>query len=479
MRTFWRKNFIAIVLLLAGLVAACILCGVRIGLEAKNTKVCAVMAYDDLARLDGAPVGVRGFDGGAMLDGVWLLVEDENQHSHVPIDYNAWDGRGHDDAFVRCLYLYPQYAARYGTLGYPGAEEIENLLYRAVTDRNIRVLWLTPFTDNGEVVTDPAVYEEILQNLAARIARQGLAPGDTFSAFTREAPPLLGLFFTLLGVFGAGLLLLQSFWHVPRWLAFFSVVCLPALWFAPALTVSAGALAAAVVFPCLALWYVTARLAVLEPRGLLFDAGRFLLTLCTGIGICLLGGVFIGALQSSTPYLLAMENFRGVKLSQTLPVAYGAYIVFRRLYGRAGIRDILAGKKTLLLAACALLLAALAYYLLRTGNAAVGVWEQRFRNFLERVLLVRPRTKEFLAAWPCLAVACALILRGARRWAWPFAIVSAVGFASVVNSFCHARTPLCLSLARTVYGLVPGAVLGIAILLILYKRYEPIGERSP
>ena len=46
-------------------------------------------------------------------------------------------------------------------------------------------------------------------------------------------------------------------------------------------------------------------------------------------------------------------------------------------------------------------------YILRTGDGmlSVSVGEQRARNWLERVLLFRPRTKEFLIAYPAIAAA--------------------------------------------------------------------------
>jgi hypothetical protein len=51
-----------------------------------------------------------------------------------------------------------------------------------------------------------------------------------------------------------------------------------------------------------------------------------------------------------------------------------------------------------LIAANAFLIAAVALFIIRTGDGliAVGTLEQRFRNLLEDLLIAMPRTKEFL-----------------------------------------------------------------------------------
>ena len=108
-------------------------------------------------------------------------------------------------------------------------------------------------------------------------------------------------------------------------------------------------------------------------------------------------------------------------------------------------------------------------YILRTGDGmlSVSVGEQRARNWLERVLLFRPRTKEFLIAYPAIAAAYCCAAHRSRLTAWLFGVFGAIGFASVANTFCHIRAHFLVSLLRTGLGLVLGLVLGILILLIL------------
>lgn len=465
-----RRNKVLSLCVLLGLVCALILGGIRAGLEARDTRVTVIMSTNDLAKLDAVPTGVRAFDGGDTLDGAVLLTEDKNQYSYVPME-GAEYVPGNS---VRCLYLYPEYAARYGSLGYDGGEEIENLLYRAVTDRNIRVIRLTPFADaeTGETITDASVYEDVLGALAPRLDRQGLTLGDSFSLLPDYAPSAALSVLTAFGALCAGLLLLGAFvtaslrpwakWIIP---ALALVVCAGTYAALPSLFVPLFAFGASVVYPCLALWYMTGRLSALQSGSLRHELGAFLGILAAGVGICLAGGLTVGALQSGTDYLLAAENFRGVKLSQLVPLGFGVYAVLRYL---CPVREILNGKKYILALAALLLIAGGGYYILRTGNAQVSVLEQRFRNALEHLLIARPRTKEFLVAWPCIALSAILVCKGRRSYCWPFAILTSAGFASAVNTFCHSRAPLWLSLTRTVLGAIIGAALGCVLIAATY-----------
>lgn len=474
-----------------GLICAMALCAVRVFAEARNTDVAVVMTAADMAVIDGDIPGVTAFTPGETLPGLnlWLsdgqaysekgavvgIVEDLNQYSFVPIEGFAPDA---DTAMVRVFRLFPDFSARYGALGYEGAEEIENILYRAVTDRNIRVIWLEPFVNSqtGEVITDAGTYNEVLSSLAERIATHGLKLGEGFSVFPAYAPNPALITGCLLGLIAAGALLLRSFFTLrPFWenalLIALLVIGAAAYVLRPALAIQLFALAAAVIFPCLALFYMAAALEE-STKSLKRGVAPFAGILIKSVGIAFSGGILISALQSGTFYLLAIDNFRGVKVSQALPLLFAVYIVFRRMYGGEGLREIVSGKKFMLALAIIAVIAAAGYYVLRTGDGAinVSVIEQRFRNWLEHVLIARPRTKEFLISWPCMAISYALIARGARKYAWPFAIMAAPGLASVVNTFCHSRAPFWLSTVRTALGLLIGLIIGLVLAYILTPK---------
>lgn len=495
-----RNNRILTAVLLLGLVCALLLCGIRFGLEMKNTKVMLFMSASDLERLS-ADSGisleyyVNQFKSAGIavadkipLGGAVGLVEDEKQYSHNPIE--GFDSAAYEGEMVRVFQLIPKFAARYAVLGYEGPEEIENMFYRAVTERNIRVLWMTPFTrgGTGELVSDPQPYVQVAENLGRRIARHGLSLGDGFSAFERYIPsPLL-----IIGVFwgtcaACAFLCLSVFRRFnPLLMLPALAVCVPAYYAAPELSVSGFALLASIAFPCLGIWHAAERLETAGKDLRPAPVKIYLSTFARVFVISIIGGVFIGALQSSSLYLLAIYNFRGVKLSQILPLAFAVYIIFRKLYGGRGIRgvisEVLSGSKFLAALLVLVLICGAVLFILRTGDGtlSVGVLEQRFRNWLEKVLIVRPRTKEFLVAWPCLAAAFGLVSLGWKRYAWPFAVIAAVGLSSVVNTFCHSRSPLWLSFTRSVLGALIGIAIGLVILVLLrgFGRNVPSGEKN-
>jgi len=74
-----------------------------------------------------------------------VLIEDRNQTGCVLPDGYTLDG--YTGSMVKGFWLNQTFRARYQTLGYSGAEEIVNMLYRAVVDRGMTVLWLTPLAD--------------------------------------------------------------------------------------------------------------------------------------------------------------------------------------------------------------------------------------------------------------------------------------------------------------------------------------------
>lgn len=488
--------------LTAGLICALILCGIRAQMESRDTGVSLIMSVEDVKTLaelerisyeeysetllsaglssiitpgevcEKTNLLVGGDYEGE--DAVVGLLEDNRQYSHLPIEGFEYS---EDASVVRVFKLIPEYAARYATLGYDGPEEIENLTYRTITDRNVRVIWLCPFTHakTGEVISAPNDYVSVIEGVGARIARHGLSLGQ-FSHFEGYTPNLWLIIGTILAMVAGGILLLKSLlplrgktqtvlliggfwiccimWNVVPWLLPF---------------------AASVIFPCLGVWLTAELLVRVNAKTAAGAVIAYITILLCAFGTALFGGTIIAAMQSSRAFLLAVTNFRGVKLSQLLPLGYAAIICLKTFYRGKKPLDILReykDSKKLALIILVLIALAAALYILRTGDGllSAGRYEQLFRNWLENLLLVRPRTKEFLAAWPALALAVTLMLRGSRRYAWPCAIFTSVGLASIVNTFCHSRSPLWLSLSRSGMGLLLGGIIGIVVILVLFRK---------
>ena len=480
-----RDNRILSCCLILGLLSAILLCGIRFRAEISNNKVAFCMPDSDirlLAEAEGIPFSEykeilinAGLADALSDDETFWLVEDDVAYSYLPAPGFTPE---YDTPMVRVMSVRPEWGMRYGMLGYEGAQEVENLIYRAVSDRNIRVVEFTVFRENSteELISNPEEYVQVIKNLERRIQRHGLELGGEYSVLEPYSPSKILIALTAFGVCASGIFLILCVIGMPKkvqyillGLAF--IGSFAAVLIMERLAIQVFALGTAIVFPCISIWSVARRLAEEESGGKL-EFSRYLGILSVSLSIAVAGGIFVSALQSSRFFLLAIENFRGVKLSQALPVFFSLLIVWRALYGRAGVksvmRDVITGKNFIVILVFVVLAAGVGFFLLRTGDGLeAGVAEQRFRNWLENVLLVRPRTKEFLVAWPCVALSLILVAREKKSYVWPFAVLSSTGFASVVNTFCHSRSPIWLSFARTVYGFIIGAVLGIALIWLM------------
>ncbi len=75
----------------------------------------------------------------------------------------------------------------------------------------------------------------------------------------------------------------------------------------------------------------------------------------------------------------------------------------------------------------------------RTGHDVLPVttWERTAREALERWLVVRPRTKEFMFAYPALFIGLYCFAVDRRSWGWPLLVAGTVAPISVINTFSH------------------------------------------
>jgi hypothetical protein len=199
--------------------------------------------------------------------------------------------------------------------------------------------------------------------------------------------------------------------------------------------------------------------------------------LLAGLSIVLGGGLTIAAFYGTSDSMLRLAPFSGVKLTLLLPpVLILAHDLKNRIHSES-ILDIknrppLWGERML---AC-LLVSAAVILTIRSDNASyVPGWEIRFRDLLERLLWIRPRTKEFLVGYPCL-----IIYYVAERRGWipnyreVFRIGASTAFASAVNSFCHFHTILPLTMARVVSGWCLGIAVGFAALILIDHVGGPV-----
>ena len=184
-------------------------------------------------------------------------------------------------------------------------------------------------------------------------------------------------------------------------------------------------------------------------------------------------------------------SFRGVKISQLLPIfisifILGAFVGFYRekvtgvpKFSLKETVNIL--NKEILFwhgAVAAVALLALGILVLRSGNTNVKppTTELLFRNFMEHVMPVRPRTKAIFIGYPALVTLIYIALKKKREvFSLILAVAGSIGLSNLVNTFSHIRTPFLISVQRIggefVIAIIT-SIIWIAVVEIISLIYE-------
>lgn len=415
---------------------------------------------------------------------------------------------------------------RYQYCDYEGPEEITNTFFRAIAERNCKVIFLKMILEpDSDVswdadekewvyITDPAEYEKMLADLDTRLAPLGYTRG-TVPAMEMEDPSVLLKVAQGIGTAALLVMLFDLFFFIgKRWrtillalgaLGFAGLAVLKPTMFRLILSMSGG-----IVMPSLAavgLCRVLMEKRRTEPqakfgRVLGYTLGISVLTILTAF--C--GSLLATSALSQLSYMIEMDLYRGVKIMQLIPI--GLFILAYLLvyaYEETGARDaVLAhvgprGEKgrvkrfnayfaqvmktpmqlgwfvaiVVIAVAAVFLLLVFVYYIYRTGNSTTTPeTELAFRNFLENTLIARPRTKEMLIGWPMLMLFIWSLRRGMKFLPVVFGMGMSIGLVSVVNTFLHIRTPFLLSLLRTGWGILFGLLIGLAAVVIAEGIYR-------
>lgn len=201
-------------------------------------------------------------------------------------------------------------------------------------------------------------------------------------------------------------------------------------------------------------------------KGIFLPYGRAALISFAGI-------IIITSLLNGNEFLVKIEAFRGVKLTYIVPILFVMiYALLRDLKGILNMKV-----QYWHLAVIGLIGIIGLYYISRTGNAgSVSSIELAFRQWLEEVLYVRPRTKEFLIGFPFFVLALYIYPLNQKIGLY-LLIPGVIGYLSIVNTFTHLHIPLYISLLRTFYSLALGLVIGL-IFIFLYKQGRSIYEKK-
>jgi hypothetical protein len=246
-------------------------------------------------------------------------------------------------------------------------------------------------------------------------------------------------------------------------------------------------LIAAIGFPLLSLTWAYRQLDRFMTQPPVRVLWRACGALLAATGITMLGALLIAAMMADTSFLVKVGQFSGVKAALALPLMLFAVLLVTDGIARPGetftaYRDRcrqkfqqFLGQPLYLWGAVigVIALAAVGLMLARSGNdAGVGVSaiELRFRALLEQGLIARPRTKEFLFGFPMFLFAMVAAANRRRTLAMVLLLGAAIGQVDVLNTYCHAHTPVLLSLLRTVNGLWLGIVIGVALVALFARR---------
>lgn len=375
-----------------------------------------------------------------------------------------------------------------------GAKEMENLnptdarerLLRAVKERNIRLIYMRPFMQMdkpGDIWKNNLKYFNQVS--------MGLKDSGFVISQAEGLPKLINnqaILFCLFTGIGAGIVLLISKFTEIKSIAQIVMILavsllLLALYLKGYSLVSRqiGALIVAFIFPSLA---VINALNSKAKFGLYRDV---IITFGKSVLITLIGAIILVGLLGDWFFMIKLKQFAGVKLAHIIPIfivmIYFFWNIrlsstkknlpslFKELY--VFFKEFL-DKPVLFIYVFAILIIGIAgiVYILRTGNVTdlpvLGI-EMKFRNLLDKLLFVRPRTKEFLIGHPAMIAAIAYYYWKMPKYYIPLFLVGLIGQISVLNTFSHVHTPLMYSIIRVFNGVWLGCLLGLLLVFIINK----------
>ncbi|PJK16888.1 hypothetical protein CQS04_06975 [Chryseomicrobium excrementi] len=219
--------------------------------------------------------------------------------------------------------------------------------------------------------------------------------------------------------------------------------------------------------------------AVLLPRDP-SKKGYLIKSYAATIATVMLGVWFVVVLMHGNDYFLGINHFKGVNLVYSVPIAFLAiYTLWESIskllvlsWKNIGkiLKSSIAYWHVIALGAIGLFAI---FYLGRGGNQGVVIpYELEFRLWLEQVLYIRPRTKEFLIGLPLLVLALH-VAKTHVKTSYYLLIPAVIGVLSIMNTFTHFHIPLSVSLLRTSYSVVLGFLIGL-VFIVIYEYLKKV-----
>ena len=423
------------------------------------------------------------------------------QESWTQLGFFPLQGNGHIMMARYCDYN----VIRAFTIDYYEMQEIdepEALRRWAIADdeRNIRFNIVTPFLKGSEDLLQKNI--DYIKGVTERVKKRGFTIGVARPMETYF--PNRFLLIPVIAAIMAGVILLCQLlfgWGVNKALLLWGMatgIGVLENFIAATTTHQVMALLAGIVFPVLATYKITDMLDDVEDVSYPKIIANIVicLILCTLFSLC--GAVVLSAILTDARFLLEIDYYRGVKLTFVVPLILMTILYAKKydLLGMAectGIFDFFKRLKEFLKKCCAkenilkfiFVLAVLGiilfWFLARTGHSwdvPVPQFELQMRYWMEEHLYARPRVKEFLIGHVAF---CFMVLAAHKGWSKVYTIIltvaALIGQVSLVETFCHMRSPFLMSVARAGGGLVLGLAIGLCLLLI-YILYQNLRKQA-
>ena len=363
------------------------------------------------------------------------------------------------------------------------AEEIVARFLLGVRERNVRVVYLRPFThpwgNRSIEAANVAIVARIANGIRASHLRIGRPVGITRMAFSPIEIAVVSL------AVPAIVLLMLSV------LGFESLTWLGMLVLGDLAVVGAGfalhhelivrqvvGFAAGVAFPTAGLLAIGWAFRGDDPRFVRTVAVanpylRGLIALLVATAVTLGGALVVVGVLSTPTTMTEIDRFLGVKELLVFPALLGLALYFFTAPFGARVDAATANDAPVRWgqAIASVVLLAGAYLVLeRSGNqtdVSPSTFELSVRSQLTDLLQVRPRFKDMIG-FPALMLLPALVPADRRRWGWLFVLAIAVGLADVIDTFSHLHTALVISAIRVFNGAAIGAVAG-AVAIAVYR----------
>lgn len=342
---------------------------------------------------------------------------------------------------------------------------------RAVIDRGIRVVYISPFKDlKQDASTNLNNTIKIIGDFHRDIAAKGFNLNQDLGHLPTTGNPPWILLMIGLSLLTAGTLYLGLLFKLkPPWVmglfAAGALGLIGALFLVHMNLSKLFALAAAIIYPSLSSLLLLIYLRDSQARLPL----KLLSSLAIIVAVNMIGAYTVISSLSDIQFIMNIKEFTGVKLSFLFPLMLFVLNYFSCFSGDDNlihhIWDTLNAKPSYLVLLLFFLAAGAGYYYIgRSGNNLVSVsgLELKLREILEGNLLARPRFKEIVIGYPAL-LAAVYLYHKYRQEAWLFILGFGIiiGSISMVNSFCHVFTAAEISIIRTAGGLMVGVLAGL------------------